>query len=132
MRRDQAEFLRHQIYDDGCGVMYDILRLVLWAEKNCVVEELHVDALMPSFETGSSEEFDDSPEFIERALMAEDYPLLVFADRHDFDYEIVDGRHRFWKALFLGKTHVRCYVINENTLPGSVIHIPADDEIEVT
>lgn len=128
MRQDQVAILGNQIYDDGDGVMYDILHLVLWAEKHCDVVELHVDDLRESYEGSASEEDYDSPEFIERALRAEDHPLIVFAD--DGDYELVDGRHRYWKAMFLGKTHVRCFVIDEDELPEHVIHIP-DDEIEV-
>jgi len=130
VRADQIELLSHQIYYDGNGVMYDILNLITWAEKNCDVELLPVAELMESFKGGSSEELDESPEFIERALKSEDYPLIVFADYGDSDYELIDGRHRFWKALFLGKTHVRCYVVNEQDLPESVIYIPSDDEDE--
>jgi hypothetical protein len=129
VRKDQFDLLRSQIYDDGRGVMYDILLLVEWAQEHCDVVELHVDDLRESYDDSYSEEDYDSPEFIERALRAEDYPLLVF-DRGGSGYELVDGRHRLWKATFLGKTHVRCYLMDESKLPESVIYF-SEDEIEV-
>lgn len=129
MRQDQAEYLRHHIYLGGDGAFYDILRLILWAEKSCIIQELYVEDLMLSYEDGSSEEPDGSAEFIDRALQTEDYPLLV-TDLGEGDYELIDGRHRFWKALHLGQTTVKCYLIPED-LPIAALYFHPDDEINV-
>lgn len=117
----QAEFLGSQCFIGDDGVPYCVLKLVLYAQAHYRPVRLATCELAHEFESGArSNEPDGSPEFVERALAAEDYPLLVQLDREG-GYHVMDGRHRLWKALHEGRRYVDAFVIPIQELPESAV-----------
>lgn len=123
MLPEQESYLETQRYYGEDGTAYNILHLVRWAEEHCEVQEIATDTLIHEFdgEDQRSIEPDGSPEFVDRAVKAGDYPIIV-QKRDSGDCWVMDGRHRLWKRIFLDKRRtIQGYVISESELPEGAI-----------
>lgn len=123
MLPEQEDYLRTQLFISDDGVEYNILELVKWAEENCDVQDISTDTLLHEFDGDEqrSVEPDGSPEFVRRAIDAEDFPIIVQRKRSG-DCWVMDGRHRLWKRIFLDRRRtIRGYVIAESELPEGAI-----------
>jgi len=124
MLKEQELVLDSQYYEDHQGRCYSILDLVLWVQKKYNHQKISVKLLEHEFgpDGGCSEESDDSPEFVERALKTEDYPIIVYLENSK--YTVADGRHRLYKAMSQGKEFISAYVIELESLPGYIRYYP--------
>lgn len=118
MLAEQANRLDNQVFTDDDGVAYNILRLVEWASRNCTLESINLERLRHEFRTGRqrSDEPDGSPEFVARAMIAEDFPIVVQKAKTGRLW-VMDGRHRLWKAFHKKQRAIKGYVIPIEQMP---------------
>lgn len=128
MLTEQAEYLSNQCFSGENGATYCVLKLVLWAKKHCNLKYIPVSSLLHEFsDPGNySDEPDGSPEFIERALSSQNYPILV-QETLGGKLMIMDGRHRLYKCYVTDKKAIPGYVIPEESMPESCLYMPSDE-----
>ncbi len=127
MLKAQEVVLDGQYYSDNEGKCYSILDLVQWVQKKYNHQKILVRDLEHEFgpDGGTSEEPDDSPEFMERALKTEDYPIIIYLENSK--YVVADGRHRLYKAMLQNKEFISAYIIDLNNLPEYIRFYPEID-----
>lgn len=126
MLKEQELVLDSHYYEDREGNCYNILDLVKWVQQRYNHQKIAVSELEHTFDEdgGSSEEPDGSPEFLERALKTEDYPIIIHLDGSRYD--IADGRHRLYKAMLQDKEFISAYVITLKDLPEYIRYYPQE------
>jgi len=116
-----TERFQRSSYRHDDGKKYHVSALFDWAQENYPLQELPIDLVAHTFTKGKlSDERDGTPAFTLRAQESLlDYPILVGIDHKGPD--VIDGRHRLWKAIKEGRTTIRGYLVDFDLLPPSAL-----------
>lgn len=95
------------VFPQGCWRISDLIEI----SRQYPRVRLPLELLRRSYKTTTAEERKGSASFVQRALRSDlRYPVLVMQGRRGA-YHLLDGRHRFWKALHLGRPTIAARIL---------------------
>lgn len=106
------EIFNKQTFSFDGSKEYNVPILYRYAKRFGRLIDLPIDLLIPEFKNGTSDEPDDSEDFIARSEKSDlKVPIIVL--NKDGKYFIIDGRHRVAKAIRNSMKTIKAWIIND-------------------